>query len=205
MMKPMKKTTMTRMTKPAAALLVLLMAAAPVFGQYKWLDANGRVMYGDNPPRDAKNVEKLGVAAPDDTDPLRGAGFELRRAAQTYPVVLYTTTSECSPCESARQLLRARGVPYAEKTIATQADADALRNLGGGSQVPVLTVGRRVQQMFETNAWHALLDSAGYPRTSQLPRGWQPQSPAPLVPAPPAPAKADAAPANADPTPPRTN
>lgn len=172
--------------KLTTALIVLLTAAAPVLAQYKWLDANGRVMYGDNPPRDARKVEKLGMPAPDDSDPLRGAGFEVRRAAQTHPVVLYVTTAECAPCESARQLLRARGVPYTEKLVATQADADALRNLGGGDQVPVMAVGRQVQKQFETNTWHTLLDSAGYPRTSQLPGSWQPPAPTPLVP-PPAP------------------
>jgi glutaredoxin len=178
--------------KPAHLFLLLLVAAAPALAQYKWIDSNGRVMYGDNPPRDAKNVEKLGIGAPDDNDPLRGAGFELRRAAQSHPVVLYTT-ADCAPCDSARQLLRARGVPYSEKTVGTQADIDALRNLGGGNQVPVLVVGRQMQKMFETNAWHALLDAAGYPRASQLPRGWQPAAPSPLVPPPPAPAAASKA------------
>jgi glutaredoxin len=181
------------------ALLATLAAAAPALAQYKWLDSNGRVMYGDNPPRDAKKVEKLGSAAPDDSDPLRGAGFELRRAVQAHPVVLYAT-GDCSPCESARQLLRARGVPYTEKLIVTQADIDALRNLGGGNQVPVLTVGRQVQQLFETNTWHSLLDAAGYPRASQLPRSWQPATPTPLVPpppqAPPKTAETPAAPSN---------
>lgn len=172
---------------------LLLAAALPALAQYKWTDPDGRVVYGDNPPRDAKNIEKLGIGAPDNSDPLRGAGYELRRAAQAHPVVLYTT-ADCAPCESGRQLLRARGVPYTEKTVTTQADIDALRQMGGGDQVPVLAVGRQLQKMFETNAWHALLDAAGYPRTSQLPRGWQPPAPAPLVPQPDAVAKPEAAP-----------
>jgi glutaredoxin len=158
----------------------LLAAAAAAGAQYKWTDAEGRVHYGDNPPRDAKKIEKLGMPAPDAADPLRGVPYELRRAIENFPVTLYTAP-DCGPCDAGRSLLRARGVPYTERTVVSNEDIEQLRKVSGSNVLPVLTVGRQTQQQFETNTWHALLDSAGYPRTSRLPTGWQPPAPQPLT------------------------
>jgi glutaredoxin len=137
----------------AAAALI----AGSAYAQYKWTDAAGRVIYGDNPPADAKNIQRI----------------DARRAAQQFPVLLYTT-AECSPCDAGRQLLRARGIPYGERIVSSKEDSEALAKLGYGERLPVMTVGRQVQKEFETRAWHAALDAAGYPRTGQLPRGWTP-------------------------------
>lgn len=156
-------------------------AAAPAWAQYKWTDATGRVVYGDNPPRDARNIQRIDArGASGDADALATLPYETRRAAQQFPVVLYTTP-ECAPCDAGRQLLRARGVPYAERTVISKDDSDALARLGHGERLPIMTVGRQTQKEFETNAWHAALDAAGYPRGGQLPRGWTPVA-APLAP-----------------------
>jgi hypothetical protein len=149
--------------------------------QYKWTDAAGRTIYGDNPPRDAKNVQRIDArGASGEADALSALPFEARRAAQQFPVLLYTTLN-CVPCDSARELLKARGVPYGERTVSTKEDSDQLEKLGLGNRLPVMTVGRQVQREFETGAWHAALDAAGYPRAGQLPRNW-PIAPVPLTP-----------------------
>ena len=47
------------------ALLALLLAAAPAWGQiYKWVDEKGRVQYGEKPPAGAKAAPLRGEAAP---------------------------------------------------------------------------------------------------------------------------------------------
>jgi glutaredoxin len=161
----------------AIALCVLNTAAA----QYKWTDVDGRTVYGDNPPRDARNVQRVDArGATGDADQYSGLSFESRRAAQQFPVLLYTTAN-CQPCDSARELLRARGIPYGERTVSSKEDSDALEKLGLGNRLPVLTVGRQVQREFEIRSWHAALDAAGYPRSGQLPRTW-PTTPVPLAP-----------------------
>lgn len=171
----------------AHVLLVLLAVTAggAALAQYKWTDATGRVVYGDNPPREATNVQRIDArGAAGDADALAALPYETRRAAQQFPVTLYTTP-DCAPCDAGRQLLRARGVPYGERTVASKEDSEALARLGHGERLPILTVGRQVQKEFETNAWHGALDAGGYPRAGQLPRGWNPVA-APLVPkAPP--------------------
>lgn len=173
----------------ALLLLLAVTAGGAALAQYKWTDATGRVVYGDNPPREATNVQRIDArGAAGDADALAALPYETRRAAQQFPVTLYTTP-DCAPCDAGRQLLRARGVPYGERTVVSKEDSEALARLGHGERLPILTVGRQVQKEFETNAWHGALDTGGYPRAGQLPRGWTPVA-SPLVPkaAPSAPA-----------------
>jgi len=189
----------THQTGPRRGAVALALVAACVLGsanaQYKWTDANGRTVYGDSPPRDARNVQRVDArGASGDADTLAALPYELRRATQQFPVVLYTTPN-CVPCDSARELLRARGVPYGERTVSSKEDSDQLEKLGLGNRLPVLTVGRQAQKEFETGAWHAALDAAGYPRAAQLPRSWQVTT----VPLPPRPVEAPPAPASQTP------
>jgi len=167
-----------------ATLMLALAAvvfATNVSAQYRWTDADGRTVYGDSPPRDARNIQRIDArGASGAADALAALPFETRRAAQQFPVLLYTT-GNCQPCDSARELLRARGIPYSERTISTKEDVEQLEKMGLGRRLPVLTVGRQVQKEFETGGWHAVLDAAGYPRSGQLPRSW-PSTPTPLVP-----------------------
>jgi glutaredoxin len=177
--------TRSATSKGLWCLLCVLAAGglAPAAAQYKWSDAEGRTVYGDSPPRDARNVQRLDArSASGEADALAALPFESRRAAQQFPVILYTTAN-CPPCDAARELLRARGIPYGERTIASKEDSDQFEKLDLGSRLPVLTVGRQAQREFETKAWHAALDAAGYPRSAQLPRNW-PVAPVPLAPRP---------------------
>jgi len=161
-----------------AALLPTLAAA-----QFKWLDANGRVTYGDNPPRDARNIEPVRRSADGSSDPMAALPYEVRRAAAAFPLTLYTSPECGSPCSGARDLLRARGAPYAEVTIGTPQDGEAFKKLDLGDKVPVLMVGRQSVKEFRPDDWHRALDTAGYPRSAQLPPSWRNPAPRPLAPA----------------------
>lgn len=161
------------------ALGVAFCSAA--LAQYKWIGADGRVAYGDNPPRDARDVQRIGAASGDrEADPLRGAGYETRTAAANFPVVLYAAEN-CAPCDAARAHLTRRGIPFAERRVAGAADLAEFKRMALGDGVPVVAIGRVRQSGFNAGALDAALDDAGYPRSSQLPRGWQPPAPQPLV------------------------
>jgi len=95
-------------------------------------------------------------------------------------VTLYTS-ADCAPCDTGRQWLLQRGVPYSEKRVTTQDDEQALVRLVGGRSVPSLTVGAQPVRGFAESDWQAYLDAAGYPREVKLPRGWQPPPVTPLV------------------------
>jgi len=162
----------------AAVLLVAWPATAQT--QFRWVDANGKVNFGDNPPRDARNLQSIGTSRPPSAAPLDGLPFEVRRVAEQFPVTLYTTAS-CGPCDAGRALLRARGVPYAEFTIGTIADRDAFVRMNASEQVPLLQVGAQRTSGFERATWDGLLTFVGYPVESRLPTAWQPPAPRPLV------------------------
>ncbi len=182
---------------------LLLLACLPAFSQvYKWTDAQGTVHYTDTPPPAQRASQLKPQAAP-----AAGQGnalpYELMRAVKASPVTLYTTTqSACPGCEQGRLLLRARGIPFTEKTVDSDEDKEQLRRLAGTLELPLLVVGGRKVAGFQDAAWQEALTSAAYPRSAQLPRGYQYAAPesaasgaAAAVPAPPARAK-NAAPAD---------
>jgi glutaredoxin len=182
---------MTRLP-PLLLSLVLAAAAMPVMAQYKWVDATGRSNYGDNPPRDARNVQRVDApSAPVDNQALAGLPFELAHATQRFPVTLYTTR-DCAPCAEARTVLRARGVPYREMTVNSTEDFEAFRRLGGTNQFPALGVGRDMLMNLDRDRWNTQLDAAGFPR-DQLPQGWRAPAPRALYMAPPPPPPAEPA------------
>jgi len=164
-----------------AALMVLL-AALPAQAQYKVIGADGKVTYTDRPPASGKDkvtaISSRGVSggAVDVTLPL-----ELRQPVARYPVTLYTITGTCAPCETARQLLRQRGVPYAEKQVQTPEDSEALERLSGARDAPTLAIGSQMMRGFAPEVWSSYLDAAGYPRESRLPASYQYAAATPIV------------------------
>ena len=156
------------------APLVVLLAALPVQAQYKVIGADGKVTYTDRAPASGNSkVTSLGshgaASGPSDaTLPL-----ELRQPVARYPVTLYTIPGACEPCESARQLLRQRGIPFAEKQVQSPEDSDALERLSGGRDAPTLAIGTQMMRGLAPEVWGSYLDAAGYPRESRLPANYQ--------------------------------
>ena len=171
---------------PAALLCCAALAHAQL---YKSVGPDGRVTYSDTPPAAARQLE----TRPLPSGAASGAAlpYELAQVAKAQPVTLFTA-DKCAPCDAARSFLAARGVPYAEKTVASNDDIAALRAAGGDAQLPLLTIGRSKEKGFEEGAWNTALTAAGYPKSSQLPASWR--NPAPQAAAPrSAPKAADAA------------
>jgi glutaredoxin len=163
-----------RTSELAATFLLCLAAASPAAAQYKWVDPGGQVHYSDQPPPAGMSGVAIGAQAPaaskrDDG----GVPAALRGAASNYPVVLYTTPN-CAPCQHARGHLSKRGIPFAERTVNSRADAEAYKSAGfSDHSFPALTVGRERSVGFEAGEWDRLLDAAGYPKTSVLPPSYR--------------------------------
>jgi glutaredoxin len=166
--------------------------------QYKVVHPDGSVTYTDRPPTDgAARVTTMGRnAVPSGPD--NGLPMELRQVAQRYPVTLYAA-ADCPPCDNGRRYLQQRGIPYAERRIASEEDALALERIVGGRTVPALAIGAQQLRGYSETDWTSYLDAAGYPRESKLPRNWPPVAATPLAERAP-PARA-AAPAAAEPRP----
>ncbi|MEY4766064.1 MAG: hypothetical protein RI907_2737 [Pseudomonadota bacterium] len=155
----------------AALALVGLMTSlpTPVWALYKVVGPDGRVTYTDRPEPAAK-ASKL--RTPDRKgDGTAGLPYALQQAATRYPVVLLTS-QPCAPCQSGRDWLRARGIPFQEMTVNTSEDTQALKRLSGSDQVPVLRVGSQVLSGYQTQEWASYLDLAGYPASAQLPASY---------------------------------
>lgn len=172
---------------PAAGWVLLLsLAAVSASAQsvYRIVGPDGRVTFSDRPPpaADARAVGSTGSSSPPDST--AQLPFQLRQVVARYPVIFYTA-KECAPCNSGRNLLNARGIPYTEKLINTPEDGDALKRLSGEASLPFLTIGGQQIKGYSDTEWSQFLDAAGYPKTSALPSNYQRPAPAPLVAAKP--------------------
>ena len=169
----------------ARRLLALAIAgvaiAMPAQALYKIVGPDGKVTYTDRPPSASEGrvtpLTATGNVA--EANPAE-LPLELRQAAARYPATLYVV-ADCSPCDSARSLLRQRGIPHAERIVVTEEDAEAVQRLAGTRDVPTLTLGTQALRGFSAETWNAYLDSAGYPRESRLPKGWAAPAATPLV------------------------
>lgn len=150
------------------ALLVPLLAlglSASVAAQttYRWVDAQGQVHYSDQPPPpEIQQLEarRFSAPAPDSTLP-----FAVRKLAADFPVTLYTAANCGDLCDTARSLLTARGIPFTEYPLASQADLAVYRErFGVPEQVPAMSVGSSQLKGFEPAAWNRLLNDVGYPK-----------------------------------------
>lgn len=181
-----------------ALVLGLAAFSASAQGVYRIVGPDGRVSYADQPPP-AANAKALGTAASAGSDSGAQLPFQLRQVATRYPVTLYTS-KDCAPCNSGRNLLNARGIPYSEKLVETSEDGDALKRLSGQAALPLLTIGGQQLKGYSDTEWTQFLDAAGYPKSSALPGNYRRPAASPLVAAKPVPAApvADAPPADAD-------
>lgn len=178
-------------------LAVLLAGAAHAQQVYRIIGPDGKVTFSDRAPQvDAQEMPlpRGGGASADAGNTLPAS---LRQVASRYPVTLYTS-NDCAPCTGGRALLVQRGIPFAERTVNTASDIDALKGISGGTSLPLLTIGTQQLKGFSDIEWSEYLDAAGYPRQSQLPASYRRAPATPLVTSVP---KA-AAPAVSTPSPP---
>jgi glutaredoxin len=167
----------------------LTLAAGPAMALYKVVGPDGKVTYTDRAPTDKPSQSLKTNGATADTSSLP---YEVRQAASRYPVTLYTS-NDCAPCDQGRNALKARGVPFTEKTIQTGEDEKALQRLEGTNNLPVLRIGTQQLKGFAAGEWNSFLDAAEYPKQSKLPPNFQWTKPSPLVAVAPKPASAPGA------------
>ena len=175
-------TRLKNLTACAAVCAAMLLTASHALAQtvYRVVGPDGRVTFSDKPPAAADKATATGAGG----KPVGGGGaslpFELRQVASKYPVTLYTS-SNCAPCGSGRALLSSRGIPFAEKTVNTPEDAQALQRLSGESSLPFLTIGSQQIKGYSDLEWTQFLNAAGYPQSSTLPASYRNPAATPLV------------------------
>jgi glutaredoxin len=136
---------------------------------YRWIDAQGKVHYTDQPPpAEVRDVTEKKLSAPAQAS--SQTPYTTQAAVRNFPVTLYV--SNCGDtCNRAREHLNARSVPFSEKDPTDPAVADALKKLTGDMSVPVLLVGKAAPiKGYGSESWDAALDVAGYPKKAANPK-----------------------------------
>lgn len=171
-------------TLVGAVSLVGVVGLAAAQTLYRYVDANGKVVYSDQPPP-ASAKEGGAFRVTPNTIEVDQAKLAVERAQQRFPVTLFTFACG-ETCERAEALLNRRGVPHQTVDVSAGDGAERLKKLSGDTGAPVLQVGDQLARGFSEPQWQLLLDAAGYPK-APIPR----QAPA----AAPGKAAAKAAPA----------
>lgn len=173
----------SKVLSPLLLAALTLACTSPAWALYKVIGADGKVTYTDRPPSDRP---AQAIKANGSTVSTEGLPYELQRVVSRYPVTLYASTA-CGGCDSGRQLLKTRGIPFVEKSVVTSDDIKAFAKLENTDQLPVIRIGQKQIQGFNQADWIGYLDAAGYPAKSALPLNYRWPAAAPL--APPAEAK----------------
>ncbi|MFP8778300.1 glutaredoxin family protein [Hydrogenophaga sp. RWCD_12] len=174
-------------------------------GVYRIVGPDGKVSYSDQPPpaNNQNNAAAKPVVGGPSTSAAAAAGYmppELKQAMGRYPVVFYAG-KDCAPCDTGRNYLNGRGVPYTEKTVNTNDDAAALKRLSGTTSLPMLSIGSQQIKGYSEVEWTQYLDAAGYPKKSALSATYRRPAPSPLVEAKPVDTAAAATPSRKAPKP----
>jgi glutaredoxin len=132
--------------------LALLVASTQSFGQpYKWVDANGKVHYGDSPPEGA-NLEQISGEVSSYTSVIVEPFSYTPQGNAANTVVMYST-SWCGYCRKAARHFRKNNIPFSERDIEKSAAAASEFKQLNGRGVPVILIGNQRMNGFEAQAF----------------------------------------------------
>lgn len=141
-----------------AALSLTVFAGSAGAAIYRWIDAQGRIVYSDSPPKQghSKTVKlETDVIAPSAPPEPKAA------AVQGEKVKLYTT-AWCGYCKKARAYLKARSIPFEDIDVeTTDRGRREFRDINGNG-VPVIFVGDRRMDGYDQGGLQNMLRAAGW-------------------------------------------
>ncbi|HEY1458931.1 MAG TPA: glutaredoxin family protein [Casimicrobiaceae bacterium] len=158
----------SKLTQRALALAIVctvssIAAAQQVQQVYRYLDAEGRVVYSDKPPpSNAKEAQAKRVSG--NSIETSALSFATQQAQERFPVTLYTFPCGVV-CDTAQGVLNKRGVPHTVIDVSQNDGAEKLKKLAGGIDAPALQVGDQYAVGFNETKWQGMLTDAGYPTT----------------------------------------
>ena len=150
--------------------LSVFLVAFSLFGSagaqpvYRWVDADGRVQYSDQPPPvGTKGVQEKNVSG----NSIQNNELSLvaQDAQKRNPVTVYV--SECGEsCDAAKAYLNKRGIPHTVVDPTRTIELNKkFKEETGGTVVPVIKIGEKRLSGWSESAWSGALDAAGYPKT----------------------------------------
>jgi glutaredoxin len=133
-------------------LLALQPAAAEI---YRWVDVNGKVHFGDAPPRNGvvQRVEpRVNSYRPVISSPHAVSG----ETVESKPRVVMYSTRWCGYCKQARAYFNQESIRFSERDIERSADARRAYDRLGGQGVPLILVGEQQMSGFSIERFRRL-------------------------------------------------
>lgn len=124
--------------KKLIIILGLFIVATSTHGEiYKWIDAHGKLHFGDKKPQKT-SAEKVKL----ETNTYTSAPYDEVSFDSRERVVIYTTP-RCTYCKKAKQYFSSHNISYTEYDITTDVNANKRFREMGGRGVPVILVGKK--------------------------------------------------------------
>ena len=141
----------------ACALLACIPASAQQI--HRWVDADGRVHYGDQPPSGVKSAAvQSRISSYAGTPVVSGAPS----VGATRPEIKMYATDWCGYCRQAKAYFGRQGIRYTELDVEKSAAArDEYQRLGARG-VPVILVGTQRMNGYSEERLAQMLKAAGY-------------------------------------------
>ncbi len=142
---------------PLLALTLLFPLSSNSAELYKWIDDNGNVHYGDNPPEKADLRQITGAITSFETVEVEAFKFDSSLVtstskSRTKPVVMYST-SWCGYCKKARQHFTRNNIPFKEYDIEKSEKAAKEYKKLNGRGVPVILIGKKRMNGFNAGSF----------------------------------------------------
>ena len=148
----------------AMAMALAFVSVANAQQVYRWVDADGRVQYSDQPPPvGTKNVQEKNVSGSSIQN--NELSLVAQDAQKKNPVTIYV--SECGEsCDAAKAYLGKRGIPHTVVDPTRTIELNKkFKEETGGTVVPVIKIGEKRLSGWSESSWSGALDAAGYPKT----------------------------------------
>lgn len=157
----MKHSSIKSIISSALLLLALFSTHANAVKLYKWVDAEGKVSYQDQPPPsgqafEEKSFTEQGVRNGRNPDVSRS------RAIRENPIVLYVANN-CDSCDIVRTILEMNNAPYEQVAVDSDVEKqDELKELVGSIRVPTVTIGGEEIKQLDRKRIEDALRQNGY-------------------------------------------
>jgi glutaredoxin len=141
--------------------LCALSVCIPVSAQqiHRWVDADGRVQYTDQPPAGVKSSPvRSRISSYSGTPVVSGTAS----AGATRPEIKMYSTDWCGYCRKARDFFARQGIRYTELDVDKSPAARAEYQRMGARGVPVILVGTQRMNGYSEERLAAMLKAAGY-------------------------------------------
>ena len=138
-------------------LVLMLLSTQGSAQLYKWVDANGKVHYGDSPPEDAR-LQNINGELSSFTN-VSVEAFTGSTAFTSDRKVVMFSTEWCGYCRKARRHFRKHNIAFVERDIEkSEKAARAFKELNGKG-VPVILIGEKRMNGFSVSTFDRLYKS----------------------------------------------